>query len=131
MNRREFLRGLGIAMGALGAATVLPKAWSDLDEPVTATEGIVTTNGSEPMLMPVRLYTDGHQLVGYGLASSFDGKRWTATFKPGELPDGTLVTHYEYDLLAHTSNGRFRPSFLMTAWDSVDIIIDTKLSWTT
>ena len=128
MNRREFMRGLGIAMGALGVATVIPKEWGDLDKPMATTEGIVTTTGSEPMLMPVRLY-DERTLVGYGLASSHDGQRWVATFTPGELPDGTLVTGYEYDLLAHTRAGRFRPSFMMTAWDSLDVNIDVKLRW--
>ena len=130
MNRREFMRGLGIAMGAIGVATVIPKEWAaDLDKPMATNEGIVTTTGSEPMLMPVRLYDSDHDLVGYGLASSHDGEHWVATFTPGELPDGTLVTFYEYDLLAHKRSGRFFPSFVMTAWDSLDVNIDVELRW--
>jgi hypothetical protein len=127
MNRREFMRGLGIAMGALGVATVIPKEWADLDKPMATTEGIVTTTGSEPMLMPVRLY-EQTTLVGYGLASSHDGEHWVATFAPGELPH-TLVTHYEYDLLAHTRSGQFQPSFWMQSEDSLDVNIDVKLRW--
>ncbi len=128
MNRREFLRGVGITMGALGAATVIPKEWADLDKPMATTEGIVTTTGSQPMLMPVRLY-EQTTLVGYGLASSYDGERWVATFAPGELPHNTLVTHYEYDLLARTRGGKFAQSFWMTDWDSVEVSIDIKLGW--
>ena len=128
MNRREFMRGLGITMGALGAATVIPKGWGNLDKPMATTEAIVTSTGSEPMLMPVRLY-ERTTLVGYGLASSTDGEHWVATFIPGELPHNTLCTHYEYDLLAHTRRGQFQPSFWMQSEDSLDVSIDVKLRW--
>ena len=130
MNRRDFLRGVSIAMGALGVSAsgvgaLRPQGWDDLDQPV---EGhLVTAPGRDPLLMPIRLYTAG-RLVAFGLASSTDGEDWACDFTPGEIDPDVIIDGYEYDLLKHTVRRLFDTSFGVPSRDSLTIHIHLDLA---
>jgi len=127
MNRRDFLRGISIAMGAVGVGGALrPQGWGDLDQPVI--EHLVTAPGRERLLMPVRLYSDG-RLVAFGLASSENGDDWVCDFMPGEIDEDFVIDSYEYDLLKHTIARRFDVSFHVPVEDMLTIKIGLDLAW--
>ena len=118
ITRRQFLKGLGASIGAVGVAVVVPASWvGALDQPL----------GKGPIL-PLHLLYAG-QRVGYGVASQVNATTWSATFIPGSFEG--IVDSVEYQLLGQTRIESLSAGPVhVTSSDSLEIIIKIEFTYT-
>ncbi len=130
VSRRDFLKAVGVTLGAVGIAAVIPPSWTNLEEPVqiASQTGSISTLQSGDRLLPIRLL-NLEEVVGNGLAISNDGKEWVAQFVPGQFVGQVDAMQYSLlgQLRTHDLNGGY-PIHVMSS-DSLEIRVELEMTF--